>query len=172
MAARFDAARAAALGQQSGDGTPIMLTIPTDEPWVPLRILALGLESSEVVSADVFLLTDTRPTLAIADPGVDVTRSEAASAALLDDLRSDEHMGWVPEAMWLTHVAVGAPAGELRHDLAVSTRADTPPSARWAGFTSSPSGAPRGSPWPSVFLAAAPLALVGGGLVVARRRAT
>ncbi len=46
MAARFDASRAAELGQQSGDGTPIMLTIPTEEPWVPLRILALGLDSS------------------------------------------------------------------------------------------------------------------------------
>ena len=42
MAARFDAARASELGQQAGDGTPIMLTIPTDEPWVPLRILGLG----------------------------------------------------------------------------------------------------------------------------------
>ena len=28
------------LGQNTGDGTPIMLTIPTTEPWVPLRILA------------------------------------------------------------------------------------------------------------------------------------
>ena len=61
MAARFDASRAAALGQQSGDGTPIMLTIPTDEPWVPLRILALGLDATQVVDADVFLLTDERP---------------------------------------------------------------------------------------------------------------
>ena len=34
------------LGQQSGDGTPIMLTIPTDAPWVPLRILGLGLDRS------------------------------------------------------------------------------------------------------------------------------
>src|SRR4249919_4166784 len=34
MAARFDASRAAALGQQAGDGTPIMLTIPVDRPWV------------------------------------------------------------------------------------------------------------------------------------------
>src|SRR5690606_35745310 len=36
MAARFDASRAAELGQSAGDGTPIMLTIPTDSPWVPL----------------------------------------------------------------------------------------------------------------------------------------
>ena len=31
------------------------------EPWVPLRILALGLDSSQFVNADVFLLTDQRP---------------------------------------------------------------------------------------------------------------
>ncbi len=72
MAARFDAARAASLGQQSGDGTPIMLTIPTDEPWVPLRILALGLDSTQVVNADVFLLTDERPAVLAADDGVRV----------------------------------------------------------------------------------------------------
>ena len=63
MAARFDASRAQRLGQQAGDGTPIMLTIPTKSPWVPLRILSLGLDRSKVVDADVFLLTDNRPKL-------------------------------------------------------------------------------------------------------------
>src|SRR6476619_240993 len=48
MAARFDARRAERLGQRSGDGTPIMLTIPTDAPWVPLRILSLGLDRTRV----------------------------------------------------------------------------------------------------------------------------
>ncbi len=41
MAARFNADRAAELGQGAGDSTPIMATIPTDEPWVPLRILGM-----------------------------------------------------------------------------------------------------------------------------------
>ena len=36
MAARFDAAAAEQRGQNSGDGTPIQLTIPTARPWVPL----------------------------------------------------------------------------------------------------------------------------------------
>src|SRR5947209_14149620 len=67
MAARFDASRAAALGQSSGDGTPIMLTIPTDEPWVPLRILSLGLGASKVVDADVFLLSDERANVLTVD---------------------------------------------------------------------------------------------------------
>ena len=31
-----------------------------------------------------------------------------ASATLLDDLRGDQHMGWVPDAMWLSYVKVGA----------------------------------------------------------------
>ena len=44
MAAKFDATRAAELGQGAGDSTPIMATIPTDDPWVPVRILGLGLE--------------------------------------------------------------------------------------------------------------------------------
>ncbi len=135
MAARFDATRAQELGQRSGDGTPIMLTIPTDEPWVPLRILALGLDATQVVDADVFLLTDDRPALLAGDTGVQVARSESASASLLADLRSDQGMGWVPDAMWLTYLQVDAPAGALRHDLAVSTRTGALPSARLAGYT-------------------------------------
>jgi len=169
MAARFDASRAAALGQQSGDGTPIMLTIPTSEPWVPLRILALGLDSSQAVNADVFLLTDTRPTVLAADRGVEVSRSEPASASLLDDLRSDRHMGWVPDSMWLSYYDVSTPAGDLRHDLAVSTHADTLPSARLAGF--SVANASVGDDWwaPALLLVA-PLVLVAGGGRLARRR--
>jgi len=170
MAARFDASRAAALGQASGDGTPIMLTIPTDEPWVPLRILALGLESSQVVDADVFLLTDDRPTVLAADAGVDAVRSEPASSSLLDDLRSDAHMGWVPESMWLTYYDVSTAAGGLRHDLAVSTHPETLPSARMAGFSVGASTADDGGWWlPLLLLVGVPLVLVAGGRIVARR---
>ncbi len=42
LAAVFDGDAAVARGQQIGDGTPVHLTIPTANPWVPLRILALG----------------------------------------------------------------------------------------------------------------------------------
>jgi hypothetical protein len=171
MAARFDAARAAALGQQSGDGTPIMLTIPTAEPWVPLRILALGLDSSKVVDADVFLLTDHQPTVLAADTGVSTERSEPASSTLLDDLRSDKHMGWVPDQMWLSFLRVSTPANELRHDLAISTHPDTLPSARMAGFTVSQS---HGSDawWILAVLLGAPLLMVAGGTALSRRRAS
>ena len=175
MAARFDASRAAALGQQSGDGTPIMLTIPTDEPWVPLRILALGLDATQVVNADVFLLTDDAPDRARRPtPASTSTRSEPASASLLDDLRSDKHMGWVPDSMWLTYYDVSTPAGALEHDLAVSTHADTLPSARMAGF--SVDGVVRRTATRGCFrcsLVAAPLVVVGVAVSrLARRRAS
>jgi hypothetical protein len=134
MAARFDATRARDLGQQSGDGTPIMLTIPTDDPWVPLRILALGQGKAKVVDADVFLLTDERPTLRTGGDGLTTQRDEPASNSLLDDLRADKGMGWVPEHMWFTYLQVNAPAGQLDYDLAVSTHPGVIPSARAVGF--------------------------------------
>jgi hypothetical protein len=169
MAARFDAARAEQLGQQSGDGTPIMLTIPTDAPWVPLRILGLGLDRTRVIDADVFLLTDERPTVLTADTGVQQTSSAPASTSLLDDLRSDQHMGWVPDTMWFTYVDVSSPAGELRHDLAVSTRADTPPSARLAGFVIH-DPADTGIAWAWwALVAGVPLLVVGAGAARMRR---
>ena len=52
LAAVFDADAAAPRGQAVGDGTPVHVTIPTDNPWVPLRILALGKTAAERVDAD------------------------------------------------------------------------------------------------------------------------
>ena len=127
MAARFDASRAAELGQTAGDGTPIMLTIPTDAPWVPLRILGLGLDEAQDVEADVFLLTDGEPGLLAGGPGLNLERSEAASPGLLTDLRSDAGMEWVPDEMWFTYLTVGAQAGDLDYDLAVAPDAETLP---------------------------------------------
>ena len=63
MAASFDARRAATRGQRLGDGTPIHLTIPTGNPWVPLRILGLGHQPADPVQADLYLLTDRRPAM-------------------------------------------------------------------------------------------------------------
>ena len=127
MAARFDASRAAELGQTAGQGTPIMLTIPTDQPWVPLRILSLGLDKSEFVEADVFLLTDHRPSLLAGGPGLTLARSERADDLLLSDLRSDKGMEWVPQDMWFTYLQVTAEAGALDYDLAISDDPATPP---------------------------------------------
>jgi hypothetical protein len=134
MAAKFDATRAAELGQSVGDSTPIMATIPTDDPWVPLNILQLGLEDDQQVEADVFLLTDERPELLAGGPGLTLERSEAASDFLLDDLRSDVGMKWVPEDMWLSYLQLDADAEELDYDLAVSVAAGDEPSIDDAGI--------------------------------------
>ena len=126
MAAKFDAQRAAALGQGAGDSTPIMATIPTDDPWVPLRILGLGSEGDRRVDADVFLLTDDRPELLAGGPGMRVKRSERASQELLSDLRSDKGMRWVPRSMWLSYLQLDVKAGDLDYDLAVTNGGGEP----------------------------------------------
>src|SRR5215472_13503716 len=41
LAAVFDGDAALQRGQQIGDGTPVHMTIPVSNPWVPLRILGL-----------------------------------------------------------------------------------------------------------------------------------
>jgi hypothetical protein len=171
MAARFDAARASELGQVAGDGTPIMLTIPTDQPWVPLRILGLGLDADQRVEADVFLLTDGEPMLLAGGSGLDVERSVAADDFLLDDLRSDVGMEWVPRDFWLTHLEVDVPAGELDYDLAASAT-DEPPAREDAGFGLVPDLDPvplrESTPFPWPLWLAALVGLGGGTFLLLR----
>ena len=140
MAAAFDADAAAARGQAIGDGTPVHLTIPTDNPWVPLRILGLGKAAGELVEADVYLLTDRKPALlpnagAFAEgDGLILDHSASASEALLADLRSDVGMEWVPDEAWLTKVVVSTDAGELDFDLAIDASGAGRPSVIDAGY--------------------------------------
>jgi hypothetical protein len=137
LAAAFDANAAAARGQQLGDGTPVHITIPTDNPWVPLRILALGKAPGEQIQADVYLLTDDQPALLPRPLGVNGIRldhSAAASESLLTDLRSDRGMDWIPSSGWLTKIAVDAAAGDLTYDLAIDTSGAGAPSRVDAGF--------------------------------------
>lgn len=163
MAARFDVDRAERLDQQIGQGTPIQITIPTDHPWVPLRILGLGRAPGEPIEADVFLLTEDIPVLAPAADGSDaeegliLERVERASQSLLTDLRSDKGMKWLPtEGLWLSYLRVDSNADELTYDLDA-----------WLGDRGTdptvPSGDENGSPfdgwlWP---LVAVPLAVFG-----------
>jgi hypothetical protein len=137
LAAAFDADAAAERGQQVGDGTPVHITIPTDNPWVPLRILALGKTGDEPVQADVYLLTDDRPALLpvpTGDNGIRLDHSNPASESLLTDLRSDRGMEWIPESAWLTKVAVDASARQLAYDLAIDASGAMQPSRVDAGF--------------------------------------
>jgi hypothetical protein len=136
LAAAFDPTRAEARGQQIGDGTSVHITIPTPNPWVPLRILALGKKGVESVQADVFLLTDRQPTLLPVGttPGVDLAYDAQASTSLLNDLRSDRGMDWVPGTAWLSKVAIDAKASDLAFDLAIDASGQGTPSRVAAGL--------------------------------------
>jgi hypothetical protein len=137
LAAAFDGEAAAARGQNVGDGTPVHITIPTDNPWVPLRILALGKSESEIVQADVYLLTDQSPAM-LPYPdgfnGMTVTHAAPANDLLLSDLRSDRGMEWVPDKAWLTKIAIDAKAPQLGYDLAVDVSGANSPSRVAAGL--------------------------------------
>ena len=137
LAAVFDADAAAQRGQAVGDGTPVHITIPTDNPWVPLRILGLGKTATERVEASVYLLTDHRPGLLpapIAANGLGLEHSAPATDSLLDDLRSDRGMDWVPAKGWLTKVGIDAAAADLSFDLAIDASGTGAPSRVMAGL--------------------------------------
>ena len=128
LAAVFDADAAKARGQQIGDGTPVHVTIPTANPWVPLRILGLGKSADDRIDADVYLLTDQRPAL-LPFPfanGMRLDHSAVATTSLLSDLRTDAGMGWVPQSGWLTKIAIDASASQLTYDLAVDAKGTSP----------------------------------------------
>lgn len=191
LAARFDATRAAAQGLTRGQGTPVHVTMATPRPWVPLRILGLGLPAGERVEADVFLLTETEPELLAGGDGLDVRRSGPAGTRLLDDLRRDQGMDWVPERLWLTHLTLGEAAGDLDYDLSATggDAGDRPSPVeaglRLAGTDRTAEAVVPGAPRPdradgggtatrtvALALAATGVAAMGGGaLVAARRRA-
>jgi len=135
LAAIFDGEAAAERGQQVGDGTPVHLTIPTTNPWVPLRILGLGKQAEERVEADVYLLTDRVPSLLPAPrEGMALTHSAPATDNLLDDLRSDDGMAWVPQSAWLTKLSIDSAASDLSYDLAVDASGQNQPSLVAAGL--------------------------------------
>ena len=167
-------------GVAVGDGTPVHLTIPTANPWVPLRILGVGLKPAERVNADVFLLTDKRPALLPGNsaPGMVLDRQAPATNSLLTDLRSDKGMEWVPQSMWLSYLKIDAAPGQLTYDLAVDATGADKPSARAAGLdlgqpvppevVTTDDGSTPVLPW--ALAGAAVLALAAGGVLVARRR--
>ena len=137
LAAVFDADAAAARGQAVGDGTPVHITIPTSNPWVPLRILALGKTPAETVTADVYLLTDRSPTLLPVPTGTDgltLEHSAPATQSLLDDLRSDRGMSWIPSSAWLTKIGIDAAPAQLGFDLAIDASGAGAPSRVMAGL--------------------------------------
>jgi Uncharacterized protein conserved in bacteria (DUF2330) len=179
MAVKFDATRAARQGLDIGDGTPVHLTIPTDDPWVPLRILSLGADRSDVIEADVFLLTEREPAMLPStlsrvgttsqDGGLILRRSQPASRFLLADLRSDRGMKWLPKSgMWLSYLQLNERAGNLGYDLALDVSGRGEPSPVDAGLAA-PAPAPEANLVPLWITAG----LLGGLALVAvfeRRR--
>ena len=160
LAAAFDADAAAARGQRIGDGTPVHITIPTANPWVPLRILALGKQGNDPVTADVYLLTDHRPALlplARGDNGLTLAYDRTASASLLNDLRSDAGMAWVPTTGWLSQLRIDTTAATLSYDLAVDAQGHSP--SRVAAGLDKP-GSADPTPLALTLLAAAMAALI------------
>lgn len=133
LVARFDATVASEDGFVAGDGIPVQITIPTARPWVPLHILHGAAPDTEILEADVFLLTPERPDLLYGE-GLTIERSEPASDLLLDDLRSDENMEWIPEQGWFTYLALETPAENVTFDLSVGVEG-LAPSYVDAGFT-------------------------------------
>ncbi|MEO8272795.1 MAG: DUF2330 domain-containing protein [Chloroflexota bacterium] len=172
LAAVFDADAAAERGQAIGDGTPVHVSIPTPNPWVPIRILALGKSGADRIDADVFLLTDRAPAFLPAptgDNGMRLDHSAAASQGLLDDLRSDRGMSWIPSDGWLSKVAVDASATQLSFDLAIDASGQGMPSWIQAGFDAPPAIVIESATWVRI-LAASIFALAIVILLVMFRR--
>jgi hypothetical protein len=177
MAAKFNAQRAARQGIDQGTSIPVHITIPTDNPWVPLRILALGRKPAEAVEADVFLLTSDRPALLAGGswvdaletgrPGLVLTQSGQASAGLMADLSSDKGMGWMPEEMWLTYLKLDTLAGSLTYDLAIDVTGRAAPSPVDAGLTLPDLGSAQRT-W-ALWVAGAVM-VAAGAAALARRR--
>jgi hypothetical protein len=175
MAVRFNAKRAAAQGILQGEGTPVDIVIPTPNPWVPLRILTLGLKPTQDVQADVYLLTDRAPALlpqAVrpngdpAQQGIVREVSEAASQGLLTDLRSDRRMGWVPSSAWLTYLKIDTPASTLTNDLAIDASGYGHPDPVAAGFAPATPSLPAA--WPVAWVGGLAILVVAAASALAR----
>ena len=132
MAAKYDTSAAQARHQQVGDGAPVLITMRTPHPWVPLEVLALD---GQIVHADLYFLTDdplnTSGLAAAAGQsavgfdvggaqGLKVAFQERMNAGLYHDLSTDRNMNWVRADSWLTYVALDAPAAAVTYDLSVT----------------------------------------------------
>jgi hypothetical protein len=134
MAAKYDTAAARARHQLSGDGAPVLITMRTAHPWVPLEVLALD---GQEVHADIYLLTDMA--LNTSEAGTALGQSAVGAelpgatgfrlvyqapmnAQLYHDLSTDRNMSWVRPDGWLTYLSLDAPDTTVTYDLGVTSR--------------------------------------------------
>ncbi len=181
LAARFDAEAAAEDGFASGDGIPVQITVPTERPWVPLHILHGASPDTSVIEANIYVFTPERPDFLYGE-GLRIEHSRPATDELLDELRSDTNMEWIPDAAWFSYLRLETEAENLVYDLSIGV-GDVAPSFLDAGFTRfEPTAGQLASfglevvdpnrRW-QLLAAALVVALVGGiagGLIVTRRR--
>ncbi|MBA3826902.1 MAG: DUF2330 domain-containing protein [Ktedonobacterales bacterium] len=134
MAVKFDTSEVQKRHETTGDGTPLLLTMHTTHPWVPLEVLALD---GQTVHADLFFLTD-RP-LNVSDLAATVGQNPVGSTVggasgftvayqaqmnptLYHDLSTDRNMSWVRSDSWLTYLKLDAPAEKVTFDLGITDR--------------------------------------------------
>lgn len=133
MAAKYDTHLAQQRGQLTGDGVPLLITMKTAHPWVPLEVLALG---TTQVQADLYFLSDMP--LNISDfnarigqsavgssipdaTGLKMAFQEQVPTQLYHDLSTDRNMGWVWPNSWLTYLTLDAPSPQVTYDLSVNS---------------------------------------------------
>jgi Uncharacterized protein conserved in bacteria (DUF2330) len=131
MAAKYDTRRAAERHQLQGDGVPLLITMRTRRPWVPLEVLALD---GQQVQADLYFLTDMPLNTSELNakfgqsavgrglpgaPGFKVAFQERMNALLYQDLSRDRNMSWVRPDGWFTYLSLDAPSEQVRYDLGI-----------------------------------------------------
>lgn len=191
MAAKYDVAAARARGQLKGDGAPVLITMKTAHPWVPLEILTL---SNPQVQADLYLLTDTP--VYISDraaalgessvgteipgaPGFKLAFQEKLTPTLFRDLSTDRNMSWVPSDSWLTYLSLDAPGPKVTYDMGISSTGvirlapyGTPPMAVVDGYRPQPSSTWQPMGAPQILLSLLLLLGIGGALFAIVRTKT
>jgi hypothetical protein len=66
--------------------------------------------------------------------GLSLVHSQPARTQLLDDLRADDGMSWVPQSGWLSQLRIDSSVADLRYDLAIDASGLGQPSRVAAGL--------------------------------------
>jgi hypothetical protein len=132
MAAQYDTHLAQQRHQLQGDGVPLLITMKTEHPWVPLEVLALD---GQQVQADLYFLTDMPLNVSGLNAkigqsavggdfpnvsGLKVAFQEQMPAQLYQDLSSDRNMSWVRPDSWFTYLSLDAPSERVTYDLGIT----------------------------------------------------